>query len=268
MRRSLPVIDGIDRRQLLLLGAAAGMMACGSDVGEVPLDDDAALGDDTGDPNAAEDTGSEPEDVGAPPEDRGSVDRDVPTTRADAGFPSADGGVPSNDAGFPSADAGRPGTDAGRPGMDAGSPSVDAGSRVDASMPTDTGRRRDAGPADTGARTDTGVRCPTTGGIGSSTALAVGAFRSVTVGTRRLIVGRDAGGLYAFSATCTHQGCTLPTPVRGTITCPCHGAQFDANGAVTRGPARTSLAHYSVTVCAGQAYIGTTTVPAATRTAV
>ncbi len=262
MRRRLPVVDGIDRRQLLLLGAAVGVTACGSNVTDGLLGDDAAFVDDTGDPNATDDTGSEPQDAGAPPEDRGFVTRDVPST--------------GNDAGRPSSDAGSPSVDAGRPGFDAGSPATDAGPpRADAAMPpTDAGRRRDAGPADTGVPTDTGVpadsgvRCPTTGGIGSSTALAVGSFRSVTVGTRRLIIGRDAGGLYAFSATCTHQGCTLPTPVRGTITCPCHGAQFDANGAVTRGPARTSLAHYAVTVCAGQAYVGTATVPATTRTAV
>ena len=245
MRRRLPLIeDAFDRRQVLLLGAAATVAACGGTVTDGLLDGDGAVADDTGDPGV-EDAGSPVADAGRRPTDSGVFSRDAVT-------PNPDAGVPTHDAGSPVVDAGGPAIDAGPPHTDAGTP------------PTDTGRR-DAGPADTGP-VDSGVACPTTGGIGAVTGFAVGAFHSVTVSGRRLLVGRDAGGLYAFSALCTHQGCTLPVPVRGVITCPCHRATFDANGQVTGGPARTSLAHYQVTVCAGQVYVGTATVAAATRT--
>jgi len=49
------------------------------------------------------------------------------------------------------------------------------------------------------------------------------------------------GHLYAFDDTCTHKGCSL---AKGnldgtTVTCPCHGSQFDVtSGAVLRGPAQ------------------------------
>src|SRR5262249_35609186 len=44
----------------------------------------------------------------------------------------------------------------------------------------------------------------------------------------------------AFDDTCTHRGCSLASgKLDGTtVTCPCHGSQFDVtSGAVVRGPA-------------------------------
>jgi len=35
-----------------------------------------------------------------------------------------------------------------------------------------------------------------------------------------------AGQFKAFSATCTHRGCTLASVSDGTINCPCHGARY------------------------------------------
>ena len=60
-------------------------------------------------------------------------------------------------------------------------------------------------------------------------------------------VGRDAGGIYAMTLTCTHQGCQ--TSVLGhQIACPCHGSVFDTNGNVVSGPAQDPLQHFAVTV--------------------
>lgn len=84
---------------------------------------------------------------------------------------------------------------------------------------------------------------------GNVSDLQVGTLRAVP--NEALILGRDAGGLYAMSAACTHESC--PVSVVGStghqqLSCPCHGSVFDANGAVTRGPAQTALPHYLVEV--------------------
>lgn len=36
----------------------------------------------------------------------------------------------------------------------------------------------------------------------------------------------SAGEFKGFSATCTHQGCTVAEVTGGTINCPCHGSRF------------------------------------------
>ena len=62
-----------------------------------------------------------------------------------------------------------------------------------------------------------------------------------------------------------HEGCTISAPSStGATSCPCHGARFDGNGAVTLGPARTPLPHFALTVCGGNVYVDTATVVAAT----
>jgi nitrite reductase/ring-hydroxylating ferredoxin subunit len=54
-------------------------------------------------------------------------------------------------------------------------------------------------------------------------------------------VANIGGHLYAFDDTCTHSGCSLAAGMLygTTVTCTCHGSQFDVtSGAVLRGPAR------------------------------
>jgi Rieske Fe-S protein len=64
-----------------------------------------------------------------------------------------------------------------------------------------------------------------------------------------IIVSRiSENGVAAFSSKCTHMGCELPIPENSVITCPCHGAQFDASGKVTKGPAPKDLAAFSATL--------------------
>ncbi|HXI02818.1 MAG TPA: Rieske (2Fe-2S) protein [Candidatus Saccharimonadales bacterium] len=53
-------------------------------------------------------------------------------------------------------------------------------------------------------------------------------------------VFRDAGGVYAISAVCTHLGCTVARSPEG-FACPCHGSRFDASGDVLGGPAPRPL---------------------------
>ena len=58
-----------------------------------------------------------------------------------------------------------------------------------------------------------------------------------------------AGSFEAFTAVCTHQGCTVSDVSGGTVNCPCHGSRFSiANGSVVTGPAASALAPVSIKV--------------------
>jgi Rieske Fe-S protein len=59
----------------------------------------------------------------------------------------------------------------------------------------------------------------------------------------------SAGDFKAFSATCTHRGCTVDTVEGGRIKCPCHGSQFNAEtGEVEAGPATEPLPAVDISV--------------------
>jgi carotenoid phi-ring synthase / carotenoid chi-ring synthase len=53
-------------------------------------------------------------------------------------------------------------------------------------------------------------------------------------------------GTEAISLTCTHQGCTVQPQENGEFHCPCHGAVFDREGKVVRGPAQRDLARLTI----------------------
>lgn len=57
------------------------------------------------------------------------------------------------------------------------------------------------------------------------------------------------GTVQGFSATCTHQGCTVGSVEDGAIVCPCHGSRFDiTSGAAVQGPATNPLPKVAVVV--------------------
>jgi nitrite reductase/ring-hydroxylating ferredoxin subunit len=67
----------------------------------------------------------------------------------------------------------------------------------------------------------------------------------------KIAVANVGGGMYAFGNTCTHRQCPL---AKGeledtTVTCPCHGSQFDVTtGGVLRGPAEEPVESYPIRV--------------------
>jgi cytochrome b6-f complex iron-sulfur subunit len=76
---------------------------------------------------------------------------------------------------------------------------------------------------------------------------------SLQVLSSNVVIGRDNQGVYAMSAVCPHAGCLVEDSsgsISAGLSCPCHGSTFDGNGGLTRGPARSSLQHYQVTIAA------------------
>jgi cytochrome b6-f complex iron-sulfur subunit len=123
------------------------------------------------------------------------------------------------------------------------------------------------GAAMSGCGDPTGA--PPTGPVagGNISALTMGTLLVMT----NFVVARDASGVYAMSAVCTHAGCLLDDSadkISTGLSCPCHGSSFDGNGSVTAGPARSALQHYAVTIAADGSITvdGSQPVSASTRT--
>ncbi len=82
--------------------------------------------------------------------------------------------------------------------------------------------------------------------------LKVGAnFKFVATNGSPAVLFRTKTGVFAYSAICTHQGCTVSySSGSKTLKCPCHGAEFDPykSAAVVNGPAQSPLAKVKVSV--------------------
>ncbi|HJQ43972.1 MAG TPA: Rieske (2Fe-2S) protein [Jatrophihabitantaceae bacterium] len=75
-------------------------------------------------------------------------------------------------------------------------------------------------------------------------------------GKPAIVAQPSAGEVAAFSAICTHMGCTV-APAGKELHCPCHGSIYNAStGEVIRGPAPRALAKISVHVANGEVLEG------------
>src|SRR5512139_1730364 len=120
-----------------------------------------------------------------------------------------------------------------------------------------------SGPADSGNGSTSGSPSGSTSGGGSTPAGgstgSLAKTADVPVGGGEVLADQkvvltqpQAGTFKAFSAICTHQGCTVGSVSGGTINCPCHGSQFSAaDGSVKNGPATAPLREIAVKVEGG-----------------
>lgn len=87
--------------------------------------------------------------------------------------------------------------------------------------------------------------------VGKASEISEGGLRAFDVGGTRVAVANVGGTLHAFSNTCTHKQCSLADgELDGTtVTCPCHGSQFEVTtGSVLNPPAVEPVRTYVVRV--------------------
>ena len=77
--------------------------------------------------------------------------------------------------------------------------------------------------------------------LASTSDVPVGGGKILT--DKKIVITQpQSGTFHAFSAVCTHAGCTVGSVTGGTINCPCHGSRFSiVNGSVVNGPASSPL---------------------------
>lgn len=90
--------------------------------------------------------------------------------------------------------------------------------------------------------------------VGAETELAPNSGTVFQFGTEPALLIRTAEGeLRAFSAICTHLGCTVNYDAESkVIWCPCHNGMFDLHGRNVGGPPPRPLPEYRVNLRNGK----------------
>ena len=95
--------------------------------------------------------------------------------------------------------------------------------------------------------------------VGKVSSVTPGRLLAIEMDGMPVAVANVDGQLFAIGDSCTHRGCSLADgELAGTtVTCPCHGGQFDlTNGTVVGGPPRESIETYPVRIVGDEFHIG------------
>jgi Rieske Fe-S protein len=133
-------------------------------------------------------------------------------------------------------------------GASGSSSSSSAAAPATSSAPADASSASSSSAAASSAAASGGTSA-TASAAAASASGALTATSTIPVGggmifpAKLVVVTQPTKGEYkAFSAVCTHMGCTVSTISDGTIDCPCHGSKYSIkNGAVEAGPAPSPL---------------------------
>jgi nitrite reductase/ring-hydroxylating ferredoxin subunit len=103
-------------------------------------------------------------------------------------------------------------------------------------------------PGSSGAGSSSGGADPSAGITVDASKVPVGGG-TVLAKDKVVVVQPTKGDFKAYTAVCTHQGCTVGKVEGGEIICPCHGSHYSIkDGSVVSGPAPAPLAGKKVTV--------------------
>jgi len=100
---------------------------------------------------------------------------------------------------------------------------------------------------------DDATTAPSTLDVGPKSAYATDGITTTWMKVpNRVAVIRHDGKIYACTTVCTHKGGTInEAPDGESFKCPKHGALYDIEGNVTKGPAKKPLVRYAVSVDTG-----------------
>jgi thiosulfate dehydrogenase [quinone] large subunit len=141
-----------------------------------------------------------------------------------------------------------------------------ATTRTSALVPTSTGPLTSttsgaATPTSDGGKTPSSTTGPTTGTrVLAADSVSVGSgvlFTDPNTGAPAFALQPHAGHFVAFSAVCTHAGCTVGyRAANDEFVCPCHGSVYNAaTGAVIQGPAPLPLPKITISESGGELYV-------------
>jgi cytochrome b6-f complex iron-sulfur subunit len=69
----------------------------------------------------------------------------------------------------------------------------------------------------------------------------------LAISSKKVVVINTGDAIRAFTSICTHQACDISSFQNNRMRCPCHGSEFNTDGAAVSGPATGSLTEYTVT---------------------
>ena len=123
------------------------------------------------------------------------------------------------------------------------------------SAPSTASASAESSTSSGGATSGGGATSASSGGgeqVAKLSDIPVGGSISATLDGKPIILAQPSTGtVVAFTAICTHQGCTV-NPDGAVLRCPCHASTYDAfTGKNTGGPAQGPLAAIPVTVSGG-----------------